>query len=193
MTTPTALLVLVVRIYGVSTPHAAEMLTAERVAGTILRDAGVQVRWKECRPERQAEDGCDRPLLDNEVALRLVEAEAPEHGAMGVSVIDPLTRRGSLATLYLPTIRSLSTASRFDFGVLLGRTAAHEIGHLLFGTSAHHSQGLMRPHWSPSLLQHDGGRLWTFSRGEAEELRRNLTIRVAHAVAGSSPAWHSSN
>jgi hypothetical protein len=54
-----------------------------------------------------------------------------------------------LATVYVTCVAWLATAARTDVAVLLGRVAAHELGHLVIRTSAHARRGLMRPHWTP--------------------------------------------
>jgi len=49
-----------------------------------------------------------------------------------------------------------------DEATLLGRAVAHEIGHLLLGTSQHADAGLMRAHWSDRELQQGSEADWTF-------------------------------
>jgi hypothetical protein len=51
---------------------------------------------------------------------------------------------GVLATVYVNCVAWLATAARTDIAVLLGRVAAHELGHLVMRTSAHGHRGLMR-------------------------------------------------
>lgn len=55
---------------------------------------------------------------------------------------------GSLAIVYVDRIRTFAQNNRLPFGTVLGHAAAHEVGHLLLGTSEHTRQGLMRGLWT---------------------------------------------
>ena len=73
-----------------------------------------------------------------------------------------------------------------DDGELLGRAMAHEIGHMLIGTSAHARFGLMRAVWASGELRRGMPLDWVFSAKEGAELRRRLDARTS-APAVRSP------
>jgi hypothetical protein len=67
--------------------------------------------------------------------------------------VDPQTRRGSLATLYVNRVFDLAAACGVDGGTLLGRAMAHELAHLLLGSPRHSSTWLMGPHWPADMVR----------------------------------------
>lgn len=77
-----------------------------------------------------------------------------------------------MATLLFQRIGNLAERSGNDTPSLLGRVMAHEVGHLLLGSSEHGPIGLMRAVWKldPTALYDDSE--WSFSRKEAERLRQ---------------------
>jgi hypothetical protein len=93
---------------------------------------------------------------------------------LGESLIDVSERRGTLATVYGNRIEATAALASSDAGVLLGRTMAHEIGHLLLGTRSHSRRGLMRALWTDDELRRDERRDWTLSHAEGAAMRRRL-------------------
>ena len=75
----------------------------------------------------------------------------------------------------------LSSQAKADNARLLGRAMAHEIGHLLLGTTHHASRGLMRGVWTTIDLQKDQPWDWTLSRDDADRMRRGLAARLRRA------------
>jgi hypothetical protein len=58
---------------------------------------------------------------------------------------------------------------------------AHEIGHLLLGTTHHPDRGLMRGVWSTIDLQKDQPLDWMLSAQEGARMRRALAVRLRRA------------
>jgi hypothetical protein len=56
--------------------------------------------------------------------------------------------------------------------VLLGRVAAHELGHLMMRTSAHPRRGLMRPNWTPNEIRRNRQADWAFTAGDVAAMRQ---------------------
>jgi hypothetical protein len=150
---------LVVRTYDVAGLPPAAIGSARDAASAVLRDAGVHLLWRDCST------GCwDVPAAD-EVLLRIVIAPpgaAP--GSLGYAVVDLKQGTGALATVYADRITEVARRTRTDAGKLLGRAIAHEIGHLLLGTSDHSADGLMRARWLDREVQGDRPPDWTLSR-----------------------------
>jgi hypothetical protein len=107
-------------------------------------------------------------------------ASAPGHpqpagDALGDAVVDTITGRGSLGTVYVNRVKSLARASRTSESELLGRVIAHETGHLLLGRTGHPASGLMRGSWARRVLADRRDRDWTFSVEESRTLRWRLS------------------
>ncbi len=99
-------------------------------------------------------------------------------GSLGYSLVDLQQRSGNLATILANRVESMATAANFDPGVLLGRAIAHELAHLLIGTTEHSPHGLMRAHWDLRDLERDLQRDWVLSRDEGTRMRRGLVARA---------------
>lgn len=167
-------LILTVRLYNTSGISGDELAAARRAAAAILRDTGIDVRFRDCG---RATDSCDTPLQSAEVVVRIIDAPAfnatlhPD--AFGLTYIVKATNRGWLATVFADRIHAVAARVTVDPGTLLGRVMAHEVGHLLLGTDYHGAAGVMRAEWPDAVLDRDGDD-WRFSMLEAERMHRVL-------------------
>ena len=169
----------VIRTYDTSAA-VSDLSPALAAAAAILEDAGVGVTWLNCDVVFVLRDDnpCLAPLTANELAIRFVRLRphlAEDVVTLGDSLIDTRLRAGSLATIYVNRVATLAGRCGVDVQTLLARAVAHEIGHLLLGTSAHASSGLMRAAWSRASLRRGRAEDWTF------------TVRDAHSMRESGP------
>jgi hypothetical protein len=167
---------LVVRLYDASGIPATELASAHAVAGAILTRGGIVVTWRDC-----SHDDCATPLEPAELAVRVIAAPpGSEPDSLGLSYVDLDRRSGTLATVFADRVAALSTLCSRDRGELLGRAMAHEIGHLLLGTSRHANRGLMRGRWTVFELLNNQPGDWALSSGEGVLMRRALAFRQRH-------------
>jgi hypothetical protein len=170
--------------YGVSGP---DILTASRTVRALLSTVAINAQWRDCRiagrPSSDAADHCGDPVAPNEVIVRVVgavQSSEPE-SALGYSLIDPVLRTGSLATIYADRVIALSRTLDVDRGTMLGRAVAHEIGHLLLGSERHSGFGLMRGIWSTHLILENRGEDWLFTRQQGLAMQSALSARQLSA------------
>jgi hypothetical protein len=174
---------LLIRLYAPS--PAAEDADARAVeeARAILADAGFAAEWVRCPAGTAAVAArCAVPLAAAELAVRLVPSSppaAPWRLPLGYSLLDARTGGGTLATIYVDRVRRLAGAAGADAMVLLGRAIAHEVGHLLLGTSRHARTGLMRDVWSRGDVRHGRPAEWRFLVTEARRMRDAVLARGA--------------
>ena len=162
----------IVRTYNRLDVAPRELATALETARAILGGAAIGLVWRECGP-------CDDPPSARELIVRIVAAPAQaEPESLGYSLVDVRYRAGSLATIFADRVESMATAAAFDPGVLLGRTIAHELAHLLIGTTEHSTEGLMRARWNTRELERNLQRDWVLSRAEGTRMRRGLVARA---------------
>jgi hypothetical protein len=177
---------LVVRSYNTIGVPLPMLDRAESTIAQLLREAGIDSKWRNCRttkgPSSQSTDLCLDVTKASEVIVRLVRAPRAitDVEVLGYSHVDAYRGEGTLATVFVDRVRSLAIELRVDEGTLLGRAMAHEIGHLLLGTLDHAQQGLMRGHWSKDGRAAD----WFFSVTQAERIQAALASRIN----GLSPA-----
>lgn len=200
MHTVMAALLLTARFYSAADLPAGERAAATRVAATILRDAGIELDWLDCSDRGTADhramsESCATPPTPGEVLVRLVSTRLSDHSAsrnhgdsLGDAYVDTAAASGSLATVYIDRVAAMSRASGVDAATLLGRVAAHEIGHLLLGTATHRPTGLMRAEWSTTVLQRRIANDWRFSMLDAESLREGVLKRThANHIFSTTP------
>ena len=161
---------LAVRVYDNTGLPPGERVAALAASHAILKDAGIAVTWR----------GDDAPVpAPEEVIVRIITAPAEAFpGSLGFSLIDVERRAGTLATVYADRVAELAALSSADPGQLLGRAMAHEIGHLLLGTTRHADRGLMRGVWTSVELQRARPWDWSLSREDAARMRRGLVARL---------------
>lgn len=163
---------------------AGEMRTARHTASVILERAGIRAFWLECALPGAvtADDPCKEPPRRNEVVVRVVTAGSmdrrPHADTLGFAFVDVDAGHGSLATVYADRVAAMARDAGIDSAELLGRTMAHEVGHLLLGTNQHGPHGLMRASWSGADLRRNRATQWLFDGQEAEAMRQGLARRA---------------
>jgi hypothetical protein len=164
--------ILTVRVYQTAGLSSAIERRSLEEAARVLRPALVTVRWRWCTGPNPA-PACDRPLVRAELLLRIVRRAVVHHGtamALGTALVAP--GRGVLATVYVGHIEELSTATRTDPAVLLGRATAHEIGHLLIRNAGHAPCGVMRERWTEQEVRRNHPLDWMFTAGDVVAIHR---------------------
>ena len=162
---------LVVRIhdgYNVPGDHLARARTT--VEGIMMKGAGVAVTWPACP--------CLSPVGSGELVIRIAASSpASPPTALGVSVVDMRIKAGTLATVFADRVKAMAAIAGVDQGELLGRVIAHEIAHLLIGTTGHSAHGLMRGGWKVSELANHRPSDWLLSRSEGIAIRQAIWRR----------------
>ncbi|MBM3819656.1 MAG: hypothetical protein FJW14_11690 [Acidimicrobiia bacterium] len=178
-----------IRTYDTSSLPPDARQAAIATATGILALAGVTAVWMECDAVfvRSTGDPCLAPLGRTELSVRIVRLPPkPGHAGilpLGYSLVDTKARSGALATIYADRIAGLAVNCNIDFGLLLGRAVAHEIGHLLLGTPEHADKGLMRALWSRESITDSPESTWVFTTRDARSMRVALQTRAAEQFA----------
>ena len=175
-----------VRTYNYAALPAETLTDAKAEAQNIFRRAGIRVVWIDCRV-RSAGDGaaCTEPLsAGRELMLRLVDrapAEGERIATLGESMLDRERQAGVLMTVDLLPVRKIADRTSTSTPTLLGRAFAHEIGHMLLGSTEHSRLGLMRALWSHDELRGLRPAHWGFSPREAARMRQKLSGQLRAA------------
>jgi hypothetical protein len=171
---------LVVRIYDNVGVTNGDRDAALAVAHAILKNAGIEVTWRGAQTGRDGQEGQEgqEGRDGQELIVRIVAAPAGSRpDSLGFSFVDTGSGSGTLATIFLDRVHALSARAGADSGQLLGRAMAHELGHLLLGTTHHADRGLMRGVWSTIDLQKGQPLDWMLSAEEGARMRRALAVR----------------
>jgi hypothetical protein len=117
-------------------------------ARVILERAGVETEWS---------DGT-RVSFPNEVVLELLGRRqcatlAGSPDTLGLALLPKDGAIPAYAAVFLDRADALSRIGDASMAEVLGHAIAHEIGHLLLGTSEHSATGIMRARWSRDELR----------------------------------------
>jgi hypothetical protein len=181
-----------VRLCNLAGLDTSTLAQAETEASLILRFSRIDSDWKgSCFPDpSRPPDGLTRsPATRTEAlgapALRLtiVAGAPPPSGQDALGMATLFTRHGLHASIFADRIKALCDSrvnrnnrwQQVSFPKLLGHVFAHEIGHLLLGSTDHGATGLMRAHWQDLELQQMAYAHLTFTKEEAERMRENLS------------------
>ena len=181
--------VVVVRVYDVTGFADVDRRVALDVAQELLAAANTHVVFKVCHPDDSKTDPCNTTRGPDERIVRVINSPtAPRTGlreSLGNAVVDAVTNTGVLATIYADRVIRRA-AGRIDHSLLLGRTIAHELGHLLLGRT-HSKSGLMREFWSDQELQRNHVTDWAFAPEDRRRICAQL-LRAESLCSGSGGA-----
>jgi hypothetical protein len=181
---------LVVRTYQATPIRGDDWNVTVRETTGILDAAGIDVQWVRCGVEPAHDiatpSRCSMPFQSNEVAVRIVRLRTGVYRGelpLGESLLDGTLRSGVLATIYLDRVEWLACAGSVRVNILLARAIAHELGHLLLGTSAHSARGLMRPLWTRDELIRGQAVDWTIPPADSARMRVAYYRRTERVAA----------
>lgn len=183
-----------VRVHEVAAAGAWDIDRSVRDAMELIGEAGVDSQWTRCSLRvAQAPDAAAScalaagPLTPILRLARAADAPAPGDLVLGSSLIDAATRTGVFGTVFLDRVERLAARWHLPVEGLLARAMAHEIGHLLLGSSAHSREGLMQARWSRRMLLAAAPDDWRFSPRDARRLRDAVAGRSAALDARAGP------
>lgn len=161
------------RVYSTSEIGADALRVALDVAQSTFVAASVEITWKICGP-----GDCSTPPSPGELLIRFMQSRGRhlDIRCLGEALIDKQKGIGVLATVYVDRVLHLARNLELDHSILLGRTIAHEIGHLLLGTSTHGELGLMREVWSRHELTGDQSDHWALQPFEVAAIRKRISV-----------------
>jgi hypothetical protein len=182
----------VVRVYDASDADAKGRQGSLDLAASIVSTASIDVLWVPCHRSAHSDSPaarCHLPLATGELSLRLLRsAAAPVAGRglpLGEAFIDPRSRHGVLATVYVDRVARIATQAGIDERTLLGRAIAHELAHLLMATSDHGSVGLMRAVWLRHELQRGDARDWSLAPADVSRIRERTPRTATPSLASA--------
>ncbi len=153
------------------------LAVAERLAGKVYREAGVEVRWLDCSTHKG-------PLDSSFLFVRLVSGPAAEALARSGTEFGfaPLARDGrpaSHAYVFYGRIEEMAKRHTILRPELLGQVIAHEMGHLLLGTNSHSPRGIMSSYWGPDRLDKVNKKALFFTPGQAGRIQSQIRDRLS--------------
>ena len=156
--------------------HAATMETDR-----LFQAAGIRISWEHLSTESPEDMGTDmtaeafrqpndRTYLVIRLMRRIPATVLP--GALGYSL--PFAHRGAHVVIYYDRVEALTRSLNMSASVVLGHAMAHELGHVLLGSSEHTSGGLMQACWTPATWRLASAGLMVFDRAEIKRMKTVL-------------------
>lgn len=161
----------------------------EEEASLIFREAGIVVKWLNCKvPAATEEDSrmCREAIFPEHLHLRIVrEARNLKAETMGISFLDA-DGIGCYADLFYKPMEERHKNNGTNLARLLGRVAAHEVGHLLLGTNSHAVAGIMHAQWTASESASGKGERLVFLDKESLKMKDRLLAARKLSKEGSA-------
>ena len=162
-----------VRVYDLTGQGDDQRRVTLATATAVMANAGVRIAWTLCAPVVDSESGCDAPPRDTDRIVRLMKTSPPwrrqEGVSMGDSIVDRGSQSGAFATIHGDRVSWMASRAGIAQATLLGLATAHELGHLLLGSS-HTSAGIMRRSWTLNELRWSRPADWQFSKEQSAAL-----------------------
>jgi hypothetical protein len=178
-----------IRIHNYAEVKPSVLLPATKVAGDILRDAGVDSVWVECivGQTELPEAACEKPVTPLDLVLNLLSRSQAQHlhfhdKILGVAAEPTGEGFGVFASVFYDNAKDCAAQWQLNLPQLLWLAIAHELAHLLLGTNSHSSHGVMRAFWSGKELLAAGQRDPSFSSSEKNRLQTTLSARTLAAL-----------
>lgn len=150
-----------VRVYDFEHLRKGTLTTAEKNAATILRKAGLTMRW------------CNVPMTPEENSMNSDCIRSTDSAGLELRIVSQLKvvpgnttestqgfALGDIATVSYHWIADADIGGLVQPEEILGCVIAHEIGHILLGPNSHSRTGIMMGKWNPEAFRDAGqGRL----------------------------------
>ncbi len=141
-----------VRLYTDVQLSPKTLAQVEQEEVRILRQAGVETVWVECKSSVSDRDPrCQIPPGPGYFVVRIVpKAHKAADSIFGVAYL--ANGSGAYSDVFYDSVEKLHQECGASTERVLGHVIAHELGHLLLGSNAHTESGIMRPHWYAEQL-----------------------------------------
>lgn len=147
---------------------------SEAEAERIFRAAGIQVNWVECQSSRFSEGLCSRVPSANQFVIHLVPTgRTSKDSVFGVAFLGE-NGTGKYCDVFFDRVENANNYFGHSEPELLGTVMAHELGHLLLGSQAHFSEGIMRPVWDAHSLPGIGMGKFLFTRRQVSLIKQRF-------------------
>jgi hypothetical protein len=150
-----------IRLYNYAHVPLKTLAEAKREVTIIFREAGLETGWLDCplsMAEFETYPGCQQPLGRVSLILRILpramaEREPSSNDTLGYALPGSAGVPGRIANVFYHRVEALARSAQGLEYQILGNTMAHEIGHLLLGSTGHSPTGIMKAKWSRDQVQ----------------------------------------
>ena len=159
---------------------AGTLAQAAARATAILAQSGVELDWLDCgRPDPSdfspPTTPCSVVAWPHQLSVRILpRARSVGADIFGQAFLDD-AGRGAYSNVYYNNLAANREHTQLSDGDMLGFVIAHEVGHLLLGSTSHSSSGLMQARWDSSALHSALHNTLFFTPNQSATLRSRLS------------------
>jgi hypothetical protein len=167
-----------ISVYNYASVPAELLLAAEEEARKIFEQAGLETVWLNCSPKIENTQPAGCYITDcTHLVLKLLRHAVNKQvrnrtDILGVATLDE-KGVGYHGYVFYDRVQKLAEARKLSHR-LLGDVLAHELGHLLLGSTAHSISGLMSGQWTGEGLRRVSEGAMFFSPSESRVMRDRL-------------------
>lgn len=170
-----------IRLYDRAQAAAAVLHSAIAETTRLFRAAGILTLWERPSAESLEDQGTDmtaaafrRPNERPYLVIRLMRHTPATvfPGGLGYSL--PFAHHGAHVLIFYDRVVALTQRVNTGTDVILGHAMAHEIAHVLLGSTEHSAGGLMQSCWTPASWHLASEGLLAFRREEIERMHAGL-------------------
>ena len=175
----------VVFAYNYAKVPDGELREATKVAAKIFKRIGVELDWRNCPVEAtEAAHECLGSLPMKPIYLRILRRTKAQRQmsnsiALGHALHPGNAVAGTNASVFLDRVEEIASLARFADSLVLGMSAAHEIGHLLLPVAKHERKGLMRVAFRRTEIQNASHGRLGFTNKQAKLIREAVGLRMS--------------
>jgi len=179
-----------IHLYNLVDVPSDVLHSATKEAARILARAGIPTIWQEgpaAAIEAHIFDHTShsawqhrRPDVRNYLVVSIGHAgpSGPFPGALGYALLDAQT--GVHAVIFYDRVQELTPRGTITLPNALGHGMAHEIGHVLLGSTEHSSVGIMKANWGKTDYQRAQAGSMEFSAAQRRVMRERASVRLAN-------------
>jgi hypothetical protein len=162
------------------------LAAAEVQAREIFRHAGLETAWLNCSPklEKVEPRSCyfsDATHMTLKISPRAMNRKVRDRiDVLGTAYPDE-KGAGYFAYVFYDRIQELAQRRRLG-PALLADVMAHEIGHLLLGSTSHSASGIMCAHWNYEQLRNVSEGAMAFVPAQSRIMRDRLRVRQSERM-----------
>ena len=162
------------------------LAAAEVQAREIFRHAGLETVWLNCSPklEKVEPRSCyfsDTTHLTLKISRHAMNAKVRDRiDVLGTAYPDE-KGTGYFAYVFYDRVQELAQRRRLGHA-LLADVMAHEIGHLLLGSTSHSTSGIMCAHWNYEELRKVAEGTMSFIPAQSRIMRDRLRVRQSERM-----------
>jgi hypothetical protein len=170
-----------IRLYNQAQAPAAVLRAATAEAGRLFRAVHLSISW-ECPSQESPEDqgtdmsGAPSRQADNRgyIVVRLVRRTPATVLPRALGFALPFAHTGAHVSIFYDRVEAVTRGMNAVMYVVLGHAMAHEIAHVLLGSTEHSAGGLMQNSWTSASWRLASQGLLTFRREEMERMHEGF-------------------